>query len=129
MWSSVVKRLGTMSWGHSLAEFVNAHTRQTFSTRKGRTNAGDTLWVMLWISTRVPAKCPSCAPPFAAVAPKQRAPDTVHRTWRPLPHAACAEAQEQESGGRGPSEPLTHICRRGEVRLARQREGQTGGAH
>lgn len=99
MWSLVGKRWGTTSWDHSLAISVKTQARQTFSRRPNqwlvtpygsccgfspRPEQEQKVWV--------PAKCPSCPSSFTAVSPKQRAPNTVHRTWLGLLHAAHARA-------------------------------------
>lgn len=94
---------------HSLNEFSKTQTRQTFSTRKGRTEAGDAIRVSLWVMAKASAVAGglgpsqvSLLPAFfsSSVSPKQTAPSAVHKTWLAMPHVACAEALAEGSGER-----------------------------
>lgn len=117
---------------HSLNEFSKTQTRQTFSTRKGRTEAGDAIRVSLWVMAKASAVAGdlgpsqvSLLPAFfsSSVSPKQTAPSAVHKTCLAMPHVACAEALAEGSGER----PIAAAAAGGQTGGAA--EGPTGRDH
>lgn len=125
-----MKRLGTASYDHSLAESVQTQTSSSFSARRGQTDAGDTTWALLWAISGARAGAEGEGPSYTSLLPSfllsQKLPAPLPGPrWGPSGSWAEAGGQGREpkaAGGReGPLEQAD--CGRSKYRTESQGAG------